>query len=226
MNKIVFTLVMCFAALTNPVWATDNLTISNFVVVPGMADKEFDINLNNDKTYAALQFDLYLPKGITIESFSAENRFPKGTDLKMNQQTDGSYRFIAVPPDLKSNISGTSGSIIKITVSASDTVASGSLIGYFRNVKLSNVNGEGKTYAEIPIPIYSVRTGDVNGDGTIDVADIATVIDVMADSVGADPAQARNADVNGDGTVDVADIATVIDIMAANARRLKTKETE
>ena len=57
--------------------------------------------------------------------------------------------------------------------------------------------------------------GDVNGDGTVDVADIATIIDVMAGSAGADPESARAAaDVNEDGTVDVADIATVISIMA------------
>ena len=59
-------------------------------------------------------------------------------------------------------------------------------------------------------------TGDVNGDGTVDVADIATIISVMA-SVGGDPVSARNADVNGDGSVDVADIATVISIMAAKS---------
>ena len=55
-------------------------------------------------------------------------------------------------------------------------------------------------------------TGDANGDGTVDVADIATVISVMANgSAGGSPA---SADVNGDGTVDVADIATIISIMA------------
>ncbi len=61
--------------------------------------------------------------------------------------------------------------------------------------------------------------GDVNGDGKVDVADIASIIDVMAD-VGTDPVLASSADVNGDGNVDVADIAFVIDIMAASARRL------
>ena len=55
-------------------------------------------------------------------------------------------------------------------------------------------------------------TGDANGDGTVDVADIATVISVMAHgSAGDSPA---SADVNGDGTVDVADIASIISIMA------------
>ena len=60
-------------------------------------------------------------------------------------------------------------------------------------------------------------TGDVNGDGSVDVADIAAIIDVMA---GGDPNVNPNADVNGDGSVDVADIAAVIDIMAAQARKM------
>ena len=53
--------------------------------------------------------------------------------------------------------------------------------------------------------------GDVNADYVIDVADIATVIDVMA---GKDSEHAKAANVNGDTEVDVADIATIIDIMA------------
>lgn len=59
--------------------------------------------------------------------------------------------------------------------------------------------------------------GDVNGDGAVDVADIATVIDVMAGTGITNPLQqADKADVNGDGSIDVADIATIIDIMGKN----------
>lgn len=54
------------------------------------------------------------------------------------------------------------------------------------------------------------KKGDVNGDNSIDVADIATVIDAMASG----SANASAADVNGDGQVDVADIACIIDMMA------------
>ena len=52
--------------------------------------------------------------------------------------------------------------------------------------------------------------GDVNGDGTVDVADISAIISVMA----GDNSYGKAADVNKDGTVDVADISTVITIMA------------
>jgi len=58
-------------------------------------------------------------------------------------------------------------------------------------------------------------SADVNGDGVTDVADIASVISVMAGESGiANPLQQSRADVNGDGMIDVADIATIISIMA------------
>ncbi len=57
----------------------------------------------------------------------------------------------------------------------------------------------------------SGNEGDVNGDKTIDVADIASIIDYMS---GKDNVDLTDADVNKDGFVDVADIATIIDIMA------------
>jgi hypothetical protein len=55
--------------------------------------------------------------------------------------------------------------------------------------------------------------GDVNGDGTVDVADISSVISAMAGDLSVSNSKA---DVNGDGTVDVADISTIISIMAGD----------
>ncbi len=64
----------------------------------------------------------------------------------------------------------------------------------------------------------SIIKGDVNGDGIVDVADIATIISVMAagDKI---VETVISADVNEDGVVDVADIATIISIMAEMARQ-------
>jgi len=59
--------------------------------------------------------------------------------------------------------------------------------------------------------LFNGKKGDVNGDGTVDVADIASIIDVMSGTI-----TLEDADVNGDGTVDVADIASVISIMAGD----------
>ncbi|MBP5337801.1 MAG: hypothetical protein J6Z14_00640 [Prevotella sp.] len=61
--------------------------------------------------------------------------------------------------------------------------------------------------------------GDTNGDGKIDVADIATILSCMAGQTAG--LNSQQVDVNSDGKVDVADIATVLSIMASRARMLK-----
>ena len=73
-------------------------------------------------------------------------------------------------------------------------------LSWFDNLKIFKYNG-----------VSSAIQGDVNEDGTIDVADISAVISVMAGT-----AQYSNADVNGDGSVDVADVSNIISIMAGN----------
>ena len=75
--------------------------------------------------------------------------------------------------------------------------------------KLSNLSTE--DWKQFPV----LKPCDVNGDGAVDVADIATIIDFMA-GIGVTPLTLRISDVNVDGTVDVADIATVISFMAEN----------
>ena len=52
------------------------------------------------------------------------------------------------------------------------------------------------------------KPGDVNNDGTVDIADLTTLIDVIL-GVG----NIHNADVNYDGDVDIADVITLIDII-------------
>jgi len=52
-------------------------------------------------------------------------------------------------------------------------------------------------------------TGDVNGDGKVDIADAVSVLNVMADG-----SNLEAADVNGDGKVDIADFVSVLNIMA------------
>ena len=52
-------------------------------------------------------------------------------------------------------------------------------------------------------------SGDVNGDGVVDIADVNAVIDMIL-GLQKDTAVA---DVNGDGSVDVADMNSIINII-------------
>ena len=68
-------------------------------------------------------------------------------------------------------------------------------------------NSEESFTGQFEAQMTRIRLGDVNGDRTVDVADISTVISMIANGVG-------TADVNGDGVTDVADISAIISIMA------------
>ena len=128
------------------------MTIKNFTISAGES-KMMSIELESEATYAGFQFDLYLPEGITMEEYSADkSRVPESTSLTMTNQNDGSYRFLAAAMDMEDLI-GKDGSIITIKIVASENITSGNLTGYFKKVKLSDKDGVGVMYEEMPFPI-------------------------------------------------------------------------
>ena len=154
MKKILFMIASLFLAIGQTVKAADLVTISDFAISAGET-KDVSITLQNDVAYVAFQFDLYLPEGLTVESFSADrSRVPESTTLDMSQQSDGSYRFISAAMGGEP-MTGSSGSIVTLTVKASEGVASGT--GYFRNVKLSEADATGPTYAEMTFPVTVIE---------------------------------------------------------------------
>ena len=109
------------------------------------------------------------------------------------------------------NLQASTGTLSQLTWTGTARSVTFSVNSGSGHMRLSQVKVTRNTGTTLP------QKGDANGDGTIDVADIAAVISVMAaataPTVGSGSA-ATAADVNADGTVDVADIATIISIMA------------
>ena len=64
--------------------------------------------------------------------------------------------------------------------------------------------------------------GDLNGDGSINIADIVLVIDVMANLANSDEETKKSADINGDGSINIADIIATIDLMIAQTSNSPT----
>ena len=91
-------------------------------------------------------------------------------------------------------------------------------------VTAKTANGHTSNLCFITVTPAPEINADVNGDGTVDVADISAVISVMAGQ--GNQATEKSADVNGDGTVDVADISSVITRMAELARFVSVADTE
>ena len=62
-----------------------------------------------------------------------------------------------------------------------------------------------------------VKKGDVNNDGSVDIADATTLIDhlLSQDYTDTDDFNSANADVNNDGAIDIADVTALIDMLLA-----------
>ncbi len=71
----------------------------------------------------------------------------------------------------------------------------------------------------VAAPTYAVTWGDVNNDGSVNLADIPPFIDVLLNQ-NTDPIAICAADVNADGTTDAADIPDFVDTILLGASDL------
>lgn len=147
MQKKLMMIVILLLALSNRMAADDQLSISNFSIFTEHT-KDVSITLANENAYAGFQFDLDLPEGVTVSSYSANSaRITTASELSMLQQSDGTYRFVFLSQSA-TPLSGTSGdAIINLTLQAAATATVGSTTGYFKNIKLAKADGTGPTYA-------------------------------------------------------------------------------
>ena len=149
-----FTLLMAMLfAVASSAFADDKLYFADFEIEPG-EELEVEVLLDNpDAEYRDLQFDLYLPEGITVvqdedEEFMVDkgDRCTKKHTIGFSY-TDGHY-VCMLYSTAKNPLSGNSGDILTITLKADDNVAPGAKTGSFRNVSLSKTDATGPTYDE------------------------------------------------------------------------------
>ena len=121
-------IITCIAALMGVLCAqAESISIGDVVMDPGET-KSITISLTNSKTnLVSFQMDLYLPDGITINKSgcSLSSRFENGQELTIGKQADGVYRLTTTSFGL-TPISGTSGTIINLSLTASTTAMTSS----------------------------------------------------------------------------------------------------
>lgn len=180
--------------------ANDKMTIRDLSISAGMT-KQLQVELTNEAAYTGFQFDLVLPEGIKMTSYSQTARIPEDMLVDYNE-TEGVYRFIGGLGETA--ITGTSGSIINITVKADENLKGRNLTGYLRDVKLSTSDGKGPEIEETPFKITDETSGDLNKNGKLDAADIKAIAELIMKGE-----YKAKADVNGDSKVNAADIVVV-----------------
>ena len=130
MKKILFITLSLLAAASAS--ALDRLHINDFTIAPGET-KMVEVMLDNDSAYTALQADIFLPEGLTIEQddgdyiFSLTDR--KGSDhtLASAVLSSGAIRLYITSQALN-NFGGNSGALISFNITASDTLSSSKTI--------------------------------------------------------------------------------------------------
>ena len=105
--------------------AVDKFYINDFSINPGET-KEIEINLDNDSVYTALQADIYLPEGLTIEQedgdylFDLTDRKGRNHTISSTMLSSGAIRILIASQTLKT-FSGNSGALVTFNIIADNS---------------------------------------------------------------------------------------------------------
>ena len=221
-KRILLSLVSFF--MMTAMWASliDAYQIYVTAGANGVAGKtaELTLNMKNRNAIAQWQCDLYLPAGVTFESVAiVPNRYPEGYEADLKYEVKDGYVQIMCEGAEGVTLINTDGAVATVTVKIDAAVAAGDYVVSVKNGKMVEPNDYAYndektreytwTIEAAPEPQFEV--GDVNGDGSLDVADCVAVLNAMAGK-----SVLGNPDVNGDGSTDVADAVAVLKLMAGN----------
>ena len=150
MKKLIFTMsalvLMCLSSMA------DNITADNVNLLPGKT-VQLAINMeNNERAYTAFWFELELPVGISVTNAVNSNRLSSNFSLTWDKVDNGepnTYKFYGTEFDTeqsKQEISGTSGTILTLTLSAAETLEVGStLVAKIKKISATSFEGN-ETY--------------------------------------------------------------------------------
>lgn len=139
-------ILMCLSSMA------DNITADNVNLLPGKT-VQLAINMeNNERAYTAFWFELELPVGISVTNAVNSNRLPSNFSLTWDKVDNGepnTYKFYGTEFDTeqsKQEISGTSGTILTLTLSAAETLEVGStLVAKIKKISATSFEGN-ETY--------------------------------------------------------------------------------
>ena len=230
----------------NDVTAHNKLSVSDANIVRGMKTS-ISVNLMNDiLNFQAYQFDLIVPRGITIaENAEGEMDITMGSrysvggqpvvvkKLAVNQYSKvDKYRFVFFSPI--ETITGTDGALLTVTLKASNTITIGNYQATLENILFTQSNGIESALDKVRFTL-SVKeptgglVGDATGDGNVTITDAVYIVNYLMGNT-LDGFNAGGADVNGDGRITITDAVAVVNIILNNgvvpAPKMDMKESE
>ena len=167
MRKFLLTILMS-ALFSGSVFA-DNLSVGTIQLTAGTST-EVSISLNNSKQYAAFQFDMVLPEGVSVAS-SDNGLAVSLTDRKSDHElyaakiADNTYRVLTYSPT-NATITGTEGALLNITLSADEGIAGGEKTGKVENLVYSEADAKATTIDNMT---FTIQVESKSGSSEEDV---------------------------------------------------------
>ena len=182
------------------------------------------INLKNAQATNAYSFDLVLPEGVTIDSYTLSSRHNGHAETMNRNETTGVYSFAVLSLQSK-EVEGNDGAIWTLKLKMADNMAEGDYAVKIQNAKYSLTSGSAKVTMPETISKLTIENyvkGDVNGDGEADIADAVCIVNHVVGK--ATPVfVAKAADVNGDGDADIADAVRIVNLVVGKIDVLARK---
>lgn len=196
----------------NPVVYINDTTIS-----AGL-DIAVPINLINNKDVGGFQFDLNLPRGVSVKlDDSGKPIVSFGTRSSARRHTieyDG--KTIVCYSQVNKPFEGNEGAAFYLTLHVGDNVENGEYEVTMSDIAVSCLDNSVYTAVEMKSALYvnaeTYALGDSNGDGNIDVADISNVVGRIM-SYELPRFYMQSSDVNMDNIINVADIQGILGII-------------
>ena len=217
--------------ITDPVEVelTDVSNIDNVIYIEPIEETKgsevvVPILMKNTADIRGFQFDLYLPNGVTVAKTSkgkfvcslSSGRLPEDDEhtLTVSEQGDGALRFLC-GSQYNETFTGTEGEIATMKLLIAEDMAEGEHPIVLKKVKLSETDISNYYYTETvqtSLTVVSYVSGDISGDGEIDVSDYIGVANFIMGDKPEGFIEAA-ADVNKDKVVDVSDYIGVANII-------------
>ena len=181
------------------------------------------IKMKNTVEIQGYQFDLYLPEGVTVATdedgfimaeLSTERTTARKTDyFNSTMQNNGSLRILC-GSSTGYTFNGSDGEVAIVTVNISADIQEDDHPIILKNVVLTEPDMTKHTtdYLKSTLAVSSYMLGDVNADGSVDVADFIGVANHILGNT-PDGFVYKAADINVDNSIDVADFIGVANII-------------
>lgn len=170
-----------------PIVSEDNaLVLEDVTTAPG-SQFVLPINMVNVDEVTALQFDLYLPSGVTIAEEDgellidlADRTTYRKHSLAFRQQADGAMR-ITCSSNNNATFSGNEGAIINITLNVSSTIEEKEYVIAAKNIEISTKGGTAYNPADAKakLSISSYLLGDADQSGKVSINDAVCIVNYI-----------------------------------------------